>query len=232
MLSYDSAVPLPGQQPKSELVVNGMGSQITPTPVTNFNSTMAAAAPPSKYNHHHIWLVTGPAGCGKTSVAEHLANVLSMPYIEGDSFHTPANVEKMRTGTPLTDADRWDWLTALREESMHRIHGGSDGVVLTCSALKRKYRDVIRVAAYYDPQLLIHFIYLDASEEMLLKRVAARQNHYMGANMVHSQFADLERPLDDEKDVIKVDVNQTLDGVKAEAASQVLELMNRDVKTE
>lgn len=138
----------------------------------------------------------------------------------------------MRTGTPLTDADRWDWLTALREESMHRIHGGSDGVVLTCSALKRKYRDVIRVAAYYDPQLLIHFIYLDASEEMLLKRVAARQNHYMGANMVHSQFADLERPLDDEKDVIKVDVSQTLDGVKAEAASQVLELMNRDVKTE
>jgi gluconokinase len=232
MLSYDSAVPLPGQQPKSELVVNGMGSQITPTPVTNFNSTMAAAAPPSKYNHHHIWLVTGPAGCGKTSVAEHLANVLSMPYIEGDSFHTPANVEKMRTGTPLTDADRWDWLTALREESMHRIHGGSDGVVLTCSALKRKYRDVIRVAAYYDQQLLIHFIYLDADEEMLLKRVAARQNHYMGANMVHSQFADLERPLDDEKDVIKVDVNQTLDGVKAEAASQVLELMNRDVKTE
>lgn len=85
MLSYDSAVPLPGQQPKSELVVNGMGAQITPTPVTNFNSTMAAAAPPSKYNHHHIWLVTGPAGCGKTSVAEHLANVLSMPYIEGDS---------------------------------------------------------------------------------------------------------------------------------------------------
>ncbi|KAL2212429.1 carbohydrate kinase [Sarocladium strictum] len=232
MLSYDSAVPLPGQQPKSELVVNGMGSQITPTPVTNFNSTMAAAAPPSKYNHHHIWLVTGPAGCGKTSVAEHLANVLSMPYIEGDSFHTPANVEKMRTGTPLTDADRWDWLTALREESMHRIHGGSDGVVLTCSALKRKYRDVIRVAAYYDQQLLIHFIYLDADEEMLLKRVAARQNHYMGANMVHSQFADLERPMDDEKDVIKVDVSQTLDGVKAEAASQVLELMNRDVKTE
>jgi gluconokinase len=115
---------------------------------------------------------------------------------------------------------------------MHRIHGGSDGVVLTCSALKRKYRDVIRVAAYYDQQLLIHFIYLDADEEMLLKRVAARQNHYMGANMVHSQFADLERPMDDEKDVIKVDVSQTLDGVKAEAASQVLELMNRDVKTE
>lgn len=138
----------------------------------------------------------------------------------------------MRTGTPLTDADRWDWLTALREESMKQIHGGSDGVVLTCSALKRKYRDVIRVAAYYDTQLLIHFIYLDAQEEMLLKRVAARQNHYMGANMVHSQFADLERPLEDEKDVIKVDVNQTLEEVKDDAAVKVLDIMNRDVRTE
>lgn len=115
---------------------------------------------------------------------------------------------------------------------MKQIHGGSDGVVLTCSALKRKYRDVIRVAAYYDTQLLIHFIYLDAQEEMLLKRVAARQNHYMGANMVHSQFADLERPLEDEKDVIKVDVNQTLEEVKDDAAVKVLDIMNRDVRTE
>jgi|SRR5687768_5828826 gluconokinase len=91
MLSYDSTLPIPGQQPpKADLVANSMGPQVTGTPVTNFNSTMAAAAPPSKYNHHHIWLVTGPAGCGKTSVAEHLAGVLSMPYIEGDSVrHFP-----------------------------------------------------------------------------------------------------------------------------------------------
>lgn len=138
----------------------------------------------------------------------------------------------MRTGTPLTDADRWDWLTALREESMHRIHGGASGVVLTCSALKRKYRDVIRVAAYYDRHLLIHFIYLDADEEMLLQRVAARQNHYMGADMVHSQFADLERPSGDERDVINVDVSQTLDDVKVEAARKVLDIMGKDEKAE
>ena len=134
----------------------------------------------------------------------------------------------MRTGTPLTDADRWDWLTALREESMHRIDGGSDGVVVTCSALKRKYRDVIRVAAYYDHQLLIHFIYLDASEEVLLQRVTKRQGHYMGADMVHSQFDILERPSEDEKDVISIDVSRSLEEVKQDALARTLDMMNSD----
>ena len=138
----------------------------------------------------------------------------------------------MRTGTPLTDADRWDWLTALREASMHQIHGGSDGVVLTCSALKRKYRDVIRVAAYYDPHLLIHFIYLDAKMETLLERVAARQGHYMGANMVQSQFADLEPPSPYEKDIINVDVSRDLEQVKKDAAARVLSSMDKDARGE
>lgn len=136
----------------------------------------------------------------------------------------------MRNGTPLTDADRWDWLTSLREESMRRIQDGADGVVLTCSALKRKYRDVIRVAAYYDPHLLIHFIYLDATEETLLQRVAARQGHYMGANMVHSQFAVLERPSADEKDVISIDVSTALDDVKTAATHRVQAILDADVK--
>jgi gluconokinase len=134
----------------------------------------------------------------------------------------------MRNGTPLTDADRWDWLTALRDESMKRIASGADGVVLTCSALKRKYRDVIRVAAYYDPSLLIHFIYLDAPEEVLLERVTRRQNHYMGANMVHSQFNILERPSDDEHDVVSIDVSKSVDEVKADALGRVLQTMNDD----
>ena len=138
------------------------------------------------------------------------------------------NVEKMRTGSPLTDTDRWDWLTALREESMHRIDGGSEGVVVTCSALKRKYRDVIRVAAYYDHQLLIHFIYLDASEEVLMQRVTKRQGHYMGADMVHSQFDILERPSEDEKDVISIDVSRSLEEVKQDALARTLDVMNSD----
>ena len=136
----------------------------------------------------------------------------------------------MANGTPLTDADRWDWLTALREESMRRINGGSEGVVLTCSALKRKYRDVIRVAAYYDTNLLIHFIYLDADEAVILDRVTKRQGHYMGANMVHSQFETLERPSANERDVVSIDVSVSMDAVKVDALTQVRKLMLSDLE--
>lgn len=134
----------------------------------------------------------------------------------------------MQNGIPLTDADRWDWLTALREESTRQIGAGASGVVLTCSALKRKYRDVIRVAAYYHQHLLIHFIYLDASEEVLLERVRRRQGHYMGADMVQSQFDILERPSPDEIDVISVDVSRSIEEVKQDALANVLQTIQSD----
>jgi gluconokinase len=129
----------------------------------------------------------------------------------------------MSHGIPLTDADRWDWLTALREEALRQINAGHDGVVMTCSALKRKYRDVIRVAPYFSPKLHLHFIFLHAPEEVLLARVTARQNHYMGANMVHSQFEILELPVPEETDVISIDVSQDQDGVKRDALQAVLD---------
>jgi gluconokinase len=155
-------------------------------------------------------------------VAEYLASALELPYIEGDKFHPKSNVEKMTNGIPLTDIDRWDWLTALREESTRQLQSGYDGVVLTCSALKRKYRDVIRVAGYFDHQLLLHFIYLDAPESVLLKRVQARQNHFMGADMVQSQFDILEPPSDDETDVIRIDVTRPVEEVKRDTLSKVI----------
>lgn len=111
---------------------------------------------------------------------------------------------------------------------MRRLNEGAHGVVVTCSALKRKYRDVIRVAAYYDSSILIHFIYLDAPEEVLLQRVSARQGHYMGANMVHSQFDILERPSDDEKDVFSIDVSRSIEEVKRDALAQVHEVMGTE----
>lgn len=132
----------------------------------------------------------------------------------------------MAAGIPLTDADRWDWLTELREASLRKLTEGADGVVLTCSALKRKYRDVIRVAPYYSHDVAVHFVYLHASEEVLLQRVGARKGHYMGANMVHSQFSILEPPTAEETDVISVDVSGTMEEVQRDALDKVLKEMD------
>ena len=135
----------------------------------------------------------------------------------------------MSHGIPLTDADRWDWLTALREESLSRLSNGSRGVVLTCSALKRKYRDVIRVAPYYSHDVRVHFIYLHATEKVLLQRVMARQGHYMGASMVHSQFEVLEEPGAEETDVITVDVDQSIDKVEEEAMAKIHQAVEEEL---
>ncbi|KAK3114021.1 hypothetical protein LTR53_008092 [Teratosphaeriaceae sp. CCFEE 6253] len=175
-----------------------------------------SAPAPQSPQQKHIWIITGPAGCGKTSVAEHLHQQLQLPYLEGDTFHTPENVQKMATGQPLTDADRWDWLILLREQALLTLtkptaptNALPAGVIITCSALKRKYRDVLRVAAYHHPAVAVHFVYLQASEAVLMDRVRARQNHYMKDYMVHSQFQSLEAPGEEElaRDVLGVDAS-------------------------
>lgn len=146
-------------------------------------------------------------------------------------FHPKANIDKMASGQPLTDADRWDWLTILREASLKKLAEGADGVVLTCSALKRKYRDVIRVAPYYSHDVILHFVYLHAPEEVLIQRVGARKGHYMGASMVHSQFSILEPPTAEETDVISIDVSSTMEEVQREALDRVLQQMDEDAQS-
>lgn len=143
-------------------------------------------------------------------------------------FHPPENIAKMSANQPLTDADRWDWLTCLREEALKQLALGHDGVVVTCSALKRKYRDVIRVAPYFSPGLQVHFIYLDAPEEVLQQRVAQRQGHYMGPNMVHTQFAILQPPMPDEIDCITLDVSNSPVEVCRAALDQVVSKLAED----
>ena len=137
----------------------------------------------------------------------------------------------MAANIPLTDADRWDWLTSLRSASLAELSRGSQGVVLTCSALKAKYRDVIRVAPFYHPKhnVLVHFIYLHAPEEVLMARVAARKNHYMSAAMVHSQFEALEEPRQEETDVIRVDVSGDIRTVEREALAKVEAAVKREL---
>lgn len=132
-------------------------------------------------------VVMGVAGSGKTTIGKLLAARLGVPYAEADSFHPLANVEKMRRGIPLTDQDRQPWLAAIAD----RIRQDRR-LVVSCSALKRQYRDVLRQA---DPQTW--FLHLVISPQAAAARVAGRPAHFMPESLVRSQFADLE-PLRDE----------------------------------
>jgi gluconokinase len=232
MLILDPTVKAAGQ----ETVPTNSSIKVPDHPsIVSMSQTDNVAVPTAPVNDpahttRHIWLVTGPAGCGKTTQAKSLSDPanLDLPYLEADDHHTPENRRKMSEGVALTDADRWDWLVTLREESVKLINEGKPGVVLTCSALKRKYRDVFRIAPYFHPNIRVHFIFLDASEELLVNRVGSRKNHYMGAGMVRSQFADLERPDDDEFDVIVVDAEKSQQEVSQSALSQAKAAIEAD----
>ncbi|KAL4910650.1 hypothetical protein BDW74DRAFT_1131 [Aspergillus multicolor] len=193
----------------------------------NHHNTMPSASEQQLANHamspqstQHIWVVTGPAGSGKSTVGRYLEQELGVPFLEGDDFHPASNKAKMSTGTPLTDADRWDWLISLRSAATTLLStpvpkpmpteptatSTPRGVVVACSALKKKYRDVMRVAAYGSPNVHIHFVYLKLDAETLYARVSARQAHYMKQSMVESQLRDLEEPRGDEWDALTVPV--------------------------
>lgn len=136
----------------------------------------------------------------------------------------------MANGQPLTDADRWDWLILLRETALKTLSAtpNASGVIITCSALKRKYRDVMRIATYHDPSILVHFVFLRATEALLMDRVRARKDHYMKDYMVHSQFESLEAPLADETDVLSVDASGTSVEVQKLALAVVGKVLQQD----
>lgn len=134
----------------------------------------------------------------------------------------------MANGTPLTDADRWEWLEELRDAAVDCLDDGAQGVVLTCSALKKKYRDVIRVACYNNHAVQIHFIYLRASEEVLIQRVKARKGHYMKSSMVKSQLQSLEEPKK-ERDVVSIDVSGSQELVQRMALDTVTSVLAADL---
>jgi gluconokinase len=129
-------------------------------------------------------VLMGVAGCGKTTVGERLAARLGWTFLDADDYHSPANVEKMRSGHPLADEDRWPWLDRLNQLLRD---GGS--TVLACSALKQKYRDRI-VAGVKD----IRWVHLTGSFDLIESRLAARKGHYMPAALLASQFETLEPP--------------------------------------
>lgn len=138
----------------------------------------------------------GVSGSGKSTIASLLAQRLGWTYQDGDWFHPPANVEKMKAGHPLTDEDRWPWLRAIATWTEEALKRGEHAVI-ACSALHRAYRDIL----LDDHRDLVRIVYLDGSKELIAGRLALRSSHFMPASLLDSQFAALEPPTADEKPI-------------------------------
>lgn len=160
---------------------------------------------------HTSIVFMGVAGCGKSSLAAAVAQAEGLVSVEGDDFHGPANRAKMSQGVALTDADRDTWLTAL-EAQLHDAAQAGTGIALSCSALKRAYRERLRRAA---PGL--RFVFIDIDRDTALARVATRPGHFFSASLVDSQFATLEPP-QGEPAVLRVDARQPLVALQAEVS--------------
>ena len=141
----------------------------------------------------------GVSGAGKTVVGQALAQSLGWPFYDADAFHPPANIAKMASGTPLTDADRWPWLDNIADE-MAGVLARGDNAVLACSALKDAYRQ--RLARAGD----VRFVFLKGDRDAIAQRCATRTHEYMPASLLDSQFATLEEPAD----ALVVDVRDEL----------------------
>jgi len=144
----------------------------------------------------------GVSGSGKSEVGRRVAEALGASFIEGDDFHSPANVAKMAAGIPLDDDDRAAWLQRLRREiALAREHGNS--LVVSCSALKRRYRDLLR-----EGDSMLRFAHLQGTPDVISKRLLARTDHYMSPALLDSQLQALE-PLQPDEDGVTLDITST-----------------------
>jgi gluconokinase len=157
-----------------------------------------------------IVIVMGVSGSGKTSVGRLLAERLGWAFYDADDFHPAGNIEKMRHGVPLTDADRADWLTALAELLSQCLATGQSSV-LACSALKHSYRRQLHI----DPHC-IQFVYLKGEYAIIWERMQQRKDHYMAPAMLASQLAILEEP----DDAITMDIAQPVEQIVAELVAR------------
>jgi carbohydrate kinase (thermoresistant glucokinase family) len=161
-----------------------------------------------------VLVVMGVSGCGKSTVAPILSAQLGWEYVDGDEFHPRSNVEKMHRGTPLTDADRLPWLKAIAAWIDDKTQAGAHGIV-TCSALKRSYRDIL-VGAHKDVRL----VYLKGGEPLIAQRLSHRDHHFMPPTLLHSQFETLEEPGPDEHPIVV-----SIAPKPAEIASHIVEAL-------
>ena len=154
-------------------------------------------------------IVFGTSGAGKTTVGRSLAVRLSWPFFEGDAYHSPENVARMRAGLPLGDVERAPWLVALAQLVAEHLASGSNAV-LACSALKRRYR--VMLVPPGAPAGSVRFVFLRADRAVLEQRLRQRRGHFFAPQLLDSQLADLEPPAADEQ-VIAVDAAQSVDAI-------------------
>jgi gluconokinase len=148
-----------------------------------------------------IVIIFGVSGAGKTTIGKLLAQQLGWRFLEADDFHPAANINKMRSSHPLTDDDRWPWLGQLRQQIERSLAAG-ENAVLACSALKRAYRDVLRVSDE------IKFVFLRGDYALIEKQLRSRHRHFMNPDLLQSQFDDLEEPTSNE-DVLSIELGRT-----------------------
>jgi gluconokinase len=159
-------------------------------------------------------VIMGVSGCGKTTLASRLADKIDGTYLEGDDYHPPGNKEKMGAGIPLTDEDRWPWYRALNEIARETLEASSIPV-MSCSALKKSYRDVL-----LDGITETRLVFLEGSFELIKGRMDSRDHEYMTSTLLESQFATLEAPESDEG-ALTLSIEKTPDELLAEVMSWI-----------
>ncbi|MEX2346710.1 MAG: gluconokinase [Balneolaceae bacterium] len=158
-----------------------------------------------------ILILMGVSGCGKTVIGNLLSKKLGLPFFDGDEFHPGSNIKKMESGRPLTDNDRLPWLNHIADKMEH-LDEQNQGGIFACSALKKTYRNILRRKQETD----IRFIYLKGERELIARRLSERENHFMPAELLDSQFNTLEEP----EQAITVSIDQSPDEI-------VREIINR-----
>lgn len=149
-------------------------------------------------------VVMGVSGCGKSTIGARIALALSVPFIDADDLHPVHNVEKMSSGIPLTDSDRWPWLELVGQRLADHAAGGA---VVACSALRRTYRDAIRGRA---PTAI--FVHLSGRREVLAERIDSRENHFMPLGLLDSQLGALE-PLEPDESGFSIEIDDSIEGM-------------------
>lgn len=161
------------------------------------------------------YILMGVSGSGKSLIGAKTAAVLGAKFIDGDDLHPAKNIDKMSASIPLTDEDRLPWLERLNDASYSLYKKNETGLIV-CSALKKRYRDILRKGS---PN--VRFLWLDGDYETILERMAKRQGHFMPVELLKSQFAALERPEQEEDDVMRVDINHEVDNVVEQCVQAV-----------